>query len=104
MAMSLIILVEFVIKREMMGEFRQLITDNARSSLESEPGCRRFDVLSVQDEPSRIILYEIYADEAAFDRHLQTHHYKIFAEASKSMIESVSVRRLTFIERPKSEG
>jgi (4S)-4-hydroxy-5-phosphonooxypentane-2,3-dione isomerase len=102
MAMSLIILVEFVIKREMMGEFRQLITDNARSSLESEPGCRRFDVLSVQDEPSRIILYEIYADEAAFDRHLQTHHYKIFAEASKSMIESVSVRRLTFLERPKS--
>jgi autoinducer 2-degrading protein len=104
MTMSLAILVEFVIKRAALGEFRRLIAENARSSLESESGCRRFDVLSVQEEPSRIILYEIYVDEAAFGRHLQMHHYKIFAEASKSMIESVSVRRLTFLEPTKSEG
>ena len=96
--MPLVILVEFVVKREAVAAFRPLIAQNARSSLAHEPGCSRFDVLSVQQDPHVIVLYEIYDSEAAFDGHLQTQHYKIFAEASKSMIESVSVRRLSFIE------
>jgi quinol monooxygenase YgiN len=87
-----------------MAAFDRLIMDNARSSLENEPGCSRFDVLSVEHEPSKIVLYEIYADAAAFDRHLQTQHYKVFAAASKGMIESVSVRRLAFLEPRKLEG
>jgi (4S)-4-hydroxy-5-phosphonooxypentane-2,3-dione isomerase len=102
--MPLVVLVEFTIKREEVGVFRQLIAQNARSSLESEPGCRRFDVLLAQHEPTTIVLYEIYNDEAAFGRHLQTDHYKSFAETSKSMIESISVRRLTFLEPRKSEA
>jgi len=101
--MPLVILVEFAVKHEDVGEFRQLIAQNACSSLASEPGCLRFDVLSIQQEPNSIVLYEIYENEAAFDGHLRTHHYKIFAEASKKMIESVSVRRLTFVEPLKQE-
>ena len=34
-----------------------------------EPGCRRFDVVEPQGEPDRVLLYEIYDDEAAFDAH-----------------------------------
>jgi autoinducer 2-degrading protein len=101
--MPLAILVEFAIKREDVGKFRPLIVQNARSSLSSEPGCLRFDVLSIQQEPNSIVLYEIYQNESAFDSHLQTHHYKMFAEASKKMIERVSVRRLSFVEPPRDK-
>jgi (4S)-4-hydroxy-5-phosphonooxypentane-2,3-dione isomerase len=102
--MLLVILVEFVIKREDVEKFRPLIAQNARTSLSSEPGCLRFDVLSIQQEPNSIVLYEIYQNEAAFGSHLQTLHYKVFAEASKEMIESVSVRRLNFVEPSKEKA
>jgi quinol monooxygenase YgiN len=51
------------------------------------------------DDPRKFILYEIYDDEAAFDRHLETPHYKNFLRATTNMIESSSVRRLAFFDR-----
>jgi (4S)-4-hydroxy-5-phosphonooxypentane-2,3-dione isomerase len=94
----LVILVEFAIKRDAIAQFRSLILANARSSLRDEPGCRRFDVLHHSDEPLRVVLYEIYDDAAAFDHHLTTAHYKAFAAAAESLIETRSVKRLTFVD------
>jgi (4S)-4-hydroxy-5-phosphonooxypentane-2,3-dione isomerase len=91
------ILVEFTVKSDAVGRFRELITTNATRSLAEEPGCRRFDVLSPADEPARIVLYEIYDDDRAFERHLATSHYKDFAAAAEPMIETRSIRRLEFV-------
>ena len=91
------ILVEFTVKPDAVGRFRELITTNAARSLSDEPGCRRFDVLSPADEPGRIVLYEIYDDDHAFERHLATPHYKEFAAAAEPMIETRSIQRLQFV-------
>ena len=91
------ILVEFTVKPAAVGRFRELITTNAARSLSDEPGCRRFDVLSPGDEPGRIVLYEIYDDDRAFELHLTTPHYKEFAAAAEPLIETRSVKRLQFL-------
>jgi autoinducer 2-degrading protein len=98
MAVPLAILVEFAIKSAHINRFRDLIAKNAHSSLRDELGCRRFDVLSTKQDPCRIVLYEIYDNEGAFEFHLQTPHYQAFAKATENMAESVSVRRLTFLD------
>jgi autoinducer 2-degrading protein len=105
MIMPLVILVEFAVKDLEMEKFRALIVGNAQSSLQREPGCSRFDVLVTSQDPARIVLYEIYDNEGAFDRHLETDHYKAFAKATERMVESVVVRRLTFLDAPlEAEG
>jgi (4S)-4-hydroxy-5-phosphonooxypentane-2,3-dione isomerase len=91
------ILVEFTIKSGSIERFRELIVANARASLRDEEGCRRFDVLSPADDPTRIVLYEIYDNDRAFELHLQTPHYRTFAAASEGMIDNRLVRRLTFL-------
>jgi (4S)-4-hydroxy-5-phosphonooxypentane-2,3-dione isomerase len=91
------ILVEFTVKSDAVGRFRELITTNATRSLADEPGCRRFDVLSPAGEPARIVLYEIYDDDRAFERHLATPHYKDFAAAAEPLIETRSIKRLEFV-------
>jgi len=93
---ALVILVEFTIKPDGIGRFRELILANARLSLRDEPGCRQFDVLSPPDDPGRVTLYEVYDDAAAFDFHLGTPHYKSFAAAADDLIAARSVRRLAF--------
>jgi (4S)-4-hydroxy-5-phosphonooxypentane-2,3-dione isomerase len=92
----LVVLVEFLVKPSFAGRFRDLISANAKASLEREMGCRRFDVLFDPKEPRRFVLYEIYDDETAFDEHLASAHYRSFAAAIENEIEQRSVRRLAF--------
>ncbi|MCU0484429.1 MAG: antibiotic biosynthesis monooxygenase [Chloroflexi bacterium] len=46
-----------------------------------EPGNLRFDVLQAPDDPTRFLLYEAYADEAAAAAHKETAHYLAWREA-----------------------
>jgi autoinducer 2-degrading protein len=64
----LVVLVEILVK--LVTQFRDLIVANAKTSLEREMGCKRFDVLVEPGEPRRFVLYEIYEGEAAFDKHV----------------------------------
>jgi (4S)-4-hydroxy-5-phosphonooxypentane-2,3-dione isomerase len=94
----LVIYVEFMIKPASVERFRALILENARRSLADEPGCRRFDVLIDAEMSNRIVLYEIYEDAAAFDRHVLTAHYKAFATATDELLEARRVERLVFLD------
>jgi (4S)-4-hydroxy-5-phosphonooxypentane-2,3-dione isomerase len=88
-----VIIVDFRIKPGAEAEFRRLIDANARASVENEPGCRRFDVVEPSGEPDRILLYEIYEDEAAFDEHCRTVHYDHFNSSSAPLVTGKSVIR-----------
>jgi autoinducer 2-degrading protein len=54
----------------------QLSLDYARSSVSEDPGCRRFDVIQDQENPTRFAWCEIYDDEDAFEAHKQTEHFQ----------------------------
>jgi autoinducer 2-degrading protein len=56
-------------------EFLDAIRANAEASVRDEPGCLRFDVCSVADEPDRFVLYELYADADAFADHKAAPHF-----------------------------
>jgi quinol monooxygenase YgiN len=83
MMAPLAILVEFTIKPDAVGRFRELITTNAARSLAEEPG--------------RVVLYEIYDDDRAFELHIATPHYKEFAASAEPLIETRSIKKLQFV-------
>jgi quinol monooxygenase YgiN len=98
-----VIIVEFTIKLGEIARFMPLMLENAERSLVDEPGCRRFDVLTGED--GRVILYEIYDDEAAFKAHCASAHFKRFDEAVRPMIASKRVERCTlFNYAPANAG
>ena len=76
--MSFAVAVIFVAKPEFRDDFRREMIANAEASRTREPGCRQFDVCESADGAT-IFLYEIYDDEAAFQAHLATDHYKRFS-------------------------
>ena len=75
--MSYVVAVVIVAKPEHRDEFRREMIANATASRTLEPGCRQFDVCESADG-AETFLYEIYDDEAAFQAHLATDHYKRF--------------------------
>ena len=88
-----VIMVDFRLKRGVHTEFRRMIDSNARASVRDEPGCRRFDVVEPQGEPGRILLYEIYDDETAFEEHRRAGHYLAFDAESAPLVEAKHVTR-----------
>lgn len=60
----------------------------ARNTVENEEGCLHFDVLVPRDSDDRIVLYEIYRDEAALDLHRkQPYSVKYFEETAALVAE-----------------
>ena len=57
-----------------------VIAFDAKGSIGNEPGCLRFDVLRDEADPSKVYLYEVYADKAAFEAHGKTPHIAKFRE------------------------
>lgn len=84
--------------------FHPIVEANAADSLRLEPGCLRFDVLRGSDDSSpQVVLYEIYADRAAFDRHLTMPHYVEFDRLTRPMVRSKAVRFFSLRE-PAAKG
>jgi quinol monooxygenase YgiN len=41
-----------------------------------EPGCKAYQISRSVENPDLLLLYELYDDQAAFDFHTQTDHFK----------------------------
>ena len=67
-------------------EFLAGMTANAEAAVRDEPGCLRFDVCSVDDDPTRFVLYELYADAAAFADHKVAPHFADWRAVSSRVV------------------
>ena len=71
------------VKPEHLDAFLASMLDDARGSVNHEPGCFRFDVHQDDKDPSTIYLYEVYLDRAAFDEHLKQPHFTRWRDTVK---------------------
>jgi (4S)-4-hydroxy-5-phosphonooxypentane-2,3-dione isomerase len=92
-----VITVDFLLHTGALDPFLALIRDNARQSLDREPGCDRFDVLVQKGMPDHILLYEIYADKAAFDLHLKSAHFAAFNKAAALYVREKKVVEFEYV-------
>ena len=67
-------IVTFQIKPEYRDAFIKEMREHARVSLETEPGCLRYDVLHDLDDPDSCHVYEVFLDEASFKAHREAPH------------------------------
>jgi len=69
------------IKPENVDAFMKKLDENARAA-RTEKGCRQFEVLVDPKDKTKIMLYEVYNDEAAFEEHQKGAAFKKYiAEA-----------------------
>ena len=69
------LVVQMEVQPDRREEFLAGMAANAAASVRNEPGCLRFDVCSVEGDPNRFLLYELYADAAAFEAHKVSPHF-----------------------------
>ena len=85
--MSFVLQVEIRIKPENVDAFMRKVVENAADA-RKEPGCKQFDVIVDPKDATRVMLYEVYASEAAFDAHQQTAHFKKYVAEAVPLLAS----------------
>lgn len=75
------------IKPENVDAFMKKALENAMAA-RKEPGCRQFEVLVDPNDRTKIMLFEIYDDEAAFEAHQQTPHFKKYLAEAVPLLAS----------------
>ena len=79
--------VDLRIKPENVEKFIAMAVQNAADS-RKEPGCRQFDVLVDPKDRTKVLLYEVYLDDKAFDAHQQTAHFKRYVAEAVPLLAS----------------
>jgi len=87
-----VLVAEFKIKPDQVEAFARLVAQQAKDSVELEEHCHQFDVCQAEDDPSRFLLYELYTDKAAFDRHGGAAHTTKFRAAVAPMLLERTLR------------
>ncbi len=90
-----VLIVDFEVKPGTSDEVIKYVSENAQSSVEKEPGCYQFDVLRVPDSPDRLMLYEVYENEPAYQAHGKTGHIEAFLAKSRPLFVKTTMTKLT---------
>jgi autoinducer 2-degrading protein len=88
-----IVIVIVTVRPELLAEFEQAALMNARTSVERDPGCRRFDVSQSYENPAVWIFHEVYDSPEAHARHRESPHFLAYDEvASRATVDKQVIR------------
>jgi quinol monooxygenase YgiN len=85
--MSYALEVQIRIKPDNVEASMRRLLENAGAA-RKEPGCRTFDVLVDPADKTKVMLYEVYADEKAFEAHQATPHFKKYVAEAVPLLAS----------------
>ena len=98
--MAFVLVVNIRIKPESVDKFMQELKANAREA-RKEPGCKQFDVLVDPKDKTKVMLYEVYTDEKAFEVHQQMPHFKSYLADAVPLLASRERQVFTRVEIPR---
>ena len=82
-------LAELHIDPSQLEEYKAVLRDEIEASIRLEPGVLTLYAVSVKGDPTQIRIFEMYADAAAYEAHLQTPHFKKYKTGAQGMVKSL---------------
>ena len=101
-----IITVQATLRPDHLERFVAASVANARASVSTEPGCRRFDLFHDDADPARVGFNEIYDDDDAVDAHGSSAHFENWLSATDGMLDQTvwATCRSLYTGSPESGG
>ena len=88
---QIIHLARLVIDSAQLENYKGLLREEIETAVQVEPGVITLYAVSEKNHPDRITILEIYADEDAYKKHLQTAHFIKYKTGSKNMVRSLEL-------------
>jgi len=82
---------EIGIDRAQIEPYQAALKEEIEAAVRLEPGVLALHAVCNKDDPARVIVFEIYADEAAYKAHLATPHFLQYKAAVEGMVTSLKL-------------
>lgn len=82
---------ELEIDPAQLHAYRAALKEEIAASIRVEPGVLTLYAVSVKDHPTQIRIFETYADQSAYEAHLQTPHFKKYKSETQGMVKSLNL-------------
>ena len=74
-----------------LDAYNAFLKEEIEASMRSEPGVLVLYATAEKDAPHKVTILEIYADRAAYERHLQTPHFQKYKQGTLSMVKELEL-------------
>ena len=74
-----------------LDAYNSLLKEEIEASMRLEPGVLTLYATAEKDKPNKITILEIYADRAAYEKHLTTPHFKKYKQGTLSMVKDLQL-------------
>ncbi|NOT61533.1 MAG: antibiotic biosynthesis monooxygenase [Acidobacteria bacterium] len=91
----LVRLAELEIDPAQLELYTAALKEEIEASIRLEPGVLTLYAVAEKDHPTRIRMFETYADEAAYKAHLETPHFKKYKTGTQAMVKSLKLIETT---------
>jgi quinol monooxygenase YgiN len=82
-------LAELEIDPAQLDAYKMALREEIETSIRVEPGVLTLYAVSVKGHGNQIRLFEMYANQAAYEAHLQSDHFKKYKSATAAMVKSL---------------
>ena len=76
---------------ERLAEYNVYLEEEIEASMRLEPGVLTLYAVADKERPNEITILEIYADEAAYQTHIATPHFRKYKQGTLDMVQSLSL-------------
>ena len=95
----------FKLERDMAQEdyFNEVGGNNLTTSIKVEPGTLAMYATHVPDDPKTCYVFEVYADDDAYNTHVSSEHFKAFGKMAMEVLTDRAVYQLVpqlLVEKP----
>lgn len=88
---QLVRLAKLVIDEVQLDQYNALLKEEIETSFRVEPGVLTLYAVAEKERLNHITILEIYASEAAYQKHIQTPHFLKYKNATKDMVKSLEL-------------
>jgi quinol monooxygenase YgiN len=91
MEQPLVRIAELEINPSEISAYTDALKEEIATSIRIEPGVLSLCAVSVKGQPNQIRIFEIYRDQAGYESHLQTPHFKKYKSDTQKMVKSLKL-------------
>jgi quinol monooxygenase YgiN len=82
---------ELDIEPAQLEAYKAAVTEHAATAIRAEPGVLVLYAVAEKDNPTRIRVFEVYADTSAYKAHLEAPHFKKYKAVTEKMVKSLKL-------------
>jgi quinol monooxygenase YgiN len=74
-----------------LENYKLALQEQMNTAIQLEPGVLSYTVVADKKDPSAITIFEVYANQEAYQSHIATPHFKKYKETVKNMVTSLEL-------------